>query len=87
MVKEITEEMNLQVEWYKQAKEQTVETLPKFIRHLTEDFCHDYGTIVHAMASAALATIWAMDKTDQGRITGSQANALQSIFIEKWSKE
>ena len=35
MKQQITEEMKIQNEWYKEAKKQTVETLPEFARHLT----------------------------------------------------
>ena len=49
MKQQITEEQNVHKEWYEQSKTQTLETLPEFLRHLTEDFSHDYGTICHAI--------------------------------------
>ena len=53
----ITEEDNMQEQLYKDAREQTLETLPEFLRHLTED---DDDTICHAIAAGAVATPWDM---------------------------
>lgn len=50
-MKQITEKDNEQEIWFKEAEKQTLETLPEFIRHLLEDYGHDYGTICHALAS------------------------------------
>lgn len=88
-VKVITEENNKAdiEEWFQQAKKQTLETLPEFIRHLMADYHHDYGTIVHAMTACAIATVWACDRTDQGGITGFQAGFLMWGFIRHWSFE
>ena len=41
----ITEEMHLEKEWFANAKKQTLETLPAFMNHVLNDYCHDYGTI------------------------------------------
>jgi hypothetical protein len=84
----ITEESGVHKQWYEDAKNQTVETLPEFIRHLTQDYEHDYGTICHAMSAAACASCWAINGTDQGGITGFQAGAVMWGFISHWmSKE
>lgn len=80
----ITEEMGIHEEWYTQAKQQTFETLPAFLKHLEEDYRHDYGTVCHAMAAAALGATWAMDHAPGGGITGFQAGAVMWQFIHHW---
>ena len=81
----ITEEMNLHEKWFKEAKIQTLETLPEFLRHLTEDYEHDYGTIAHAVGAAGLAAMWAVDKSPTGGITGFQAGFSMWDVIRSWS--
>jgi hypothetical protein len=83
----ITEEMNVHKEWYAQASKQTLETLPEFLRHLMEDYGHDYGTIVHALAAGSIATAWAMNGAPHGGITGFQAGAVMWQFIRGWNYE
>lgn len=85
MKQQITEEQNLQDQWYQDAKKQTMQTLPEFLRHLTEDYDHDYGTICHAMAAGSIATAWAIDKSPQGGITGFQGGAVMWEFIRQWN--
>lgn len=82
--KQITEEMGIQKEWYKKAKNMNTEELPEFIRELTEDYSHDYGTICHAIAAGAVATAWAINNTPTGGITGFQAGAIMWEFIREW---
>lgn len=77
---QITEEMKIHEEWY--TSEQTLETLPSFLKHLTEDYHHDYGTICHAIAAGAVATARSM--ADWGGITGFQAGCVMWEFIQKW---
>ena len=85
MVKqEIKEEDGIHKEWYKKAKEQSLESLPAFLKHLTEDYKHDYGTICHAVASAALAAANAVDHSPGGGITGFQAGAIMWEFVQHW---
>lgn len=72
--RQITEEMGIHKEWYKEANEQTLDTLMDFINHLMNDYYHDYGTICHAMAASMMATMWAIDHSDRGGITGFQAS-------------
>lgn len=72
-------------EWYEQAKGQTLETLPTFINHLMNDFEHDYGTICHAISAGSIATAWAMDRHEQGGITGFQAGAIMWEFVRHWT--
>lgn len=80
----ITEEMKVHSAWKAEAKEQTVETVEKFIRHLIENYEHDYGTIVHACFAAMLAGFSAMDKSAQGGITGFQAGCLMWECVEEF---
>jgi hypothetical protein len=81
----ITEEQNLQEQWYLRAKEATLETLPEFIRHLMNDYQHDYGTVCHAIAASAVAAAWAAERQPQGGITGFQASAIAWEFLGAWS--
>ena len=84
MKHQITEEMKIHEVWYKEAKDMTLEGLPEFINHLMNDYGHDYGTICHAMAAGGIATMEAMNNSDQGGITGFQAGAIMWEFIRNW---
>ena len=81
----ITEEMNIQKEWYSQAKKQTLETLPTFLNHLMNDYSHDYGTICHALSAGSVAAASAMNEHKNGGITGFQAGAVMWGFIQNWN--
>jgi len=81
----ITEEFGIHKEWFEQAKQQTLDTLPEFLRRLSQDYDHDYGTICHALGAAALAAAWAMNATEQGGITGFQSGAVMWDFIQEWT--
>jgi hypothetical protein len=83
----ITYDSHVHEQWYIDAKTQTAESLPEFIRHLTEDFTHDYSTICHACAAAAVAATWAVEHSGQGGITGFQAGAIMWMFITNWMTE
>lgn len=72
-------------EWQEKAKKCTVETLPAFLVELTEKYQHDYGTICHAIAIAAIAAAWAVDHSPPGGITGFQAGAIMWQFIREWN--
>ena len=85
-MKHIKEEDGIHKEWHKEAKEMTMEKLPEFIRKLTEDYGHDYGTIVHALTAGAIGTMWAMDRTPHGGIAGFQAGCIMWQFIREWNK-
>jgi hypothetical protein len=80
----ITEDMHIHEQWYEEAKKQTLTTLPEFCRSLSEDYHHDYGTICHAITAAGIATMWAMNHTEQGGITGFQASCIMWEFIKNW---
>ena len=58
--------------WRKEAKECTPETVGEFIRKLVTDYCHGYGSIAEALAVAALAGAWAVERSEQGGLTGFQ---------------
>jgi len=81
----ITEESKVHETWFIDIDKMTMEELPEFLRHLTEDYTHDYGTICHALTAGAVATMWAMNKTGQGEITGFQAGAIMWEFIKRWN--
>lgn len=81
----ITEEQKVHPAWYEEARQQTVETLPAFIKKLSEDYEHDYGTICHAIAAGAIGAAWAVDRSPHGGITGFQAGAIMWEFILHWN--
>ncbi len=80
--KKITEEMGEQEKWYDQAKKVTTLTLPAFIKHLTNDYEHDFGSLAHAVTAAGLAAMLAVVK--EHPITAEQANFIMWTFIYKW---
>src|SRR5690348_5848473 len=79
----ITEDMGVHKSWEEEAEKQTLETLPEFLRHLTEDYGHDYGTICHAIVAGMMGTLNAIDNSKSGGITGFQANCICKILITK----
>jgi hypothetical protein len=83
----ISESDHLETEWYAEAKKQTLETLPGFLNHLTNDFIHDYGTICHAVTAAAIGAAHAVNSSPEGGITGFQARCVMWSFIRKWMFE
>jgi hypothetical protein len=82
---QIDESMNIHKEWFKEANEMTLEKLPDFLKKLTENYEHDYGTICHAIAAAAIAAAWAVERMPQGGITGFQAGCIMWEFIKHWN--
>ena len=83
----ITEEMKVHEEWYKEAHADgmSLAKLPAFLKKLTEDYNHDYGTICHALTAGAIATMWAMNRTKQGGITGFQSGCIMWEFMKQWN--
>lgn len=81
-----TEEMRLEKEWFKEAREQTFETLPNFIKHVMDDYEHSYGTVCHAISACAIAAAWAADRMEGacGGITGFQSGFVMWDFIRQW---
>ena len=84
-MKKVTEEDETHKEWMNRAKEMTLDQLPEFLRELTEDYEHDYGTICHAIAAAAVAAAWSVERTPQGGITGFQAGAITWEIVRGWN--
>jgi len=76
-------EQELRTEWQKEAREQTLDTLPAFLAKLAA-YPHNYGTIVVALGAGAVATARALDRTPNGGITGFQAGGVMWEFIQGW---
>ena len=85
MKQTISEEMNIQDEWYKETDTMTMDKLPAFLDHIMNDYNHDYGTICHAITAGGLATMHALNRSDAGGITGFQAGYIMWQFIRKWN--
>ena len=83
----ITEKDGHQNGWYKDAQQQTLETLPAFLKNLTEEYEHDYRTICHAVTAAGLAAMHAVNKTPQGQLTQFQVGSIAWEFWRHWLKE
>jgi hypothetical protein len=82
-MRQVTEEMKPQQEWFKEAKNiQSIEQLTAFAKVLFEDTQHDYGTVCHAIAALAIGAAW-YGAHSQG-ITGFQAGFIMWDFIEQW---
>jgi len=81
----ITEEMGIQKEWYAELEKMDMENLPVFIDKLVNQYEHDYGTICHAIVAGAVATAKAIDRSDQGGITGFQAGCIMWGFLEHFN--
>ena len=76
---------DIKEEWQEKAKTVTVETLPDFLKELTETYQHDYGTICYATVIAAIAAANVVNHSPAGRITGFQAGAVMWGFIREWN--
>lgn len=76
-------EQALRDEFKDKIKNTTIDELPEVIRSLIERE-HDYGTICVAMGIAAATTAWAMDKHENGGITGFQAGAVAWEMLRHW---
>lgn len=78
-------EIKLKNEWQDEARDQTLETLPAFLKKLG-DFDHEYGTIPRAMAAGAIGAAWAISRAPGagGGITGFQAGCVMWDFIDGW---
>jgi hypothetical protein len=72
-------------QWYEDAKKQTLDTLPDFLKEVTSDtYPHTYDSICHAVAAGAIAAGYAVNKSPVGGITGFQAGAVMWEFILNW---
>ena len=81
---EITEDMGIHNQWFDDAKEIRVCELEQFVRHLIDDYKHDYGTIVHAICAAMDAAFHSIESCGQGGITGFQAGFIGWHMVEKF---
>jgi hypothetical protein len=85
--KAITEESSKELieSWFVEAKKcANVGELKDFVGRLITDYSHDYGTIIHAMTAAAIASIQTLQASPQGGITGFQASCLFWEFTKRW---
>lgn len=73
----------LRKQWRAEASKQTLDTLPAFLKKLSEEE-HTYDTIVLAIASAAQGAAWAIEHSPNGGITGFQAGGVMWEFIRGW---
>jgi len=71
-------------EWREEAHAMTMENLPEFLERITKEYEHDYGTICHAISIGGIATMYAINNSDQGGITGFQAGAVMWENIMNW---
>lgn len=78
---QITENEHVHEQWYKDAKKVTRDTLPDFVAHVMDDYLHDYGTYVHAVAACAIATAWACGR----ELSGFQASIVGLEFLLHWT--
>lgn len=74
---------NIIDEWYKAARFVTMDNLSEFINHVMNDYSHDYGSYVHAVAACSVATAWACGK----QLSGFQASCVGLEFLMHWSYE
>ena len=83
-MKQVTEEMKPQEEWFERAKEiKSVDELAAFAKELLIDTQHDYGTVCHAIGALAVGAGW-LGAHIQG-ITGFQAGSVMWDFVKQWS--
>ena len=81
----IKEEDGLHKEWYEEVENiRNKKQLDEFIRKMVYDYDHDYGTIIHAMTAAAIATMKYIMRSKQGGITGFQAQCITIQFLREW---
>lgn len=83
----VNEDMHPEKEWFEQAaKVKTTDELVKFMEHVMNDYSHDYGTVVHAVAACAIAASWVANEMDGacGGITGFQAGFVMWDYIRQW---
>lgn len=85
-LEEGTEETsNIIDSWFKDATKVTPNTIGSFVKSLLVNYEHDYGTICHAVAAAAIAASWAINSDKgSGGITGFQAGEIMWIYIKRW---
>lgn len=73
--------------WWSEAEDcQSIEDAADLARRLITDYRHDYGTICHAIAAAAIAMAWAVERSPEGGITGFQAGAVNWLWLKHWNQ-
>jgi hypothetical protein len=72
--------------WYEEARGQTLDTLPVFLKGLMDEYSHDEVTLTHAVTAGAMATISAMDAHPEGGLTPSQNQLVFGLFLRKWAR-
>ncbi len=81
----VTEESGIHKEWMERAKKiSSTKELADFVDELLNKYSHDYGTICHAIAAAAIAGANCVEKSPQGGITGFQAGCVMWQIIGGW---
>lgn len=68
-------------EWYYLAETADMGNLQMLIRHIMNDYSHDYGSYVHAVAACSVATAWACGK----ELSGFQASCVGLEFLMHWT--
>ena len=68
-------------EWYYLAETANMGDLHSIINHIMNDYNHDYGSYVHAVAACSVATAWACGK----ELTGFQASCVGLEFLMHWT--
>ena len=68
-------------EWYCLAETANIGDLQSIINHIMNDYNHDYGSYVHAVAACSLATAWACGK----ELSGYQASCVGLEFLMHWT--
>jgi hypothetical protein len=69
--------------WKEEARQvKTPEQLAAFVKKLTTEYRHDYGTICHAVHAAMKAALRVVDAAPQGGITGFQASCIGWMLID-----
>lgn len=66
--------------------DRSVDSIDDFIKELNQQ-PQDYNSIVNAVAAVAYQAAKAMDRSEQGGITGFQAGGVMWTFIRKWMHE
>lgn len=83
---DLKDEVLLRAEWYTEAREQTLATLPAFLQKLSE-LPHTYGSICMAITAAGVGAMCAVNNSPNGGITGAQAGYIFWELRKAWLYE
>lgn len=75
------------MEWMARARKQTPETLQPFLKAVRDDIPNSYGNICHKVAISGIASMYAVEHSDQGGITGFQASHIMWEVICAWNND